>query len=177
MTQYVESNAASLANPDQRSNRARYSVMEADFKIGLAHPLIGVGKGLRSSYIPDYFSEKAFQNGEVKMWLSFREKLGIMRSGFPRLGEYTTRFAESGILGLGIFILPIVVLLRKLYRKLKFSTDKMPYIAFAVSFCGILAAGIGDHLNITYCYWFLLGLGYAMCCDNIEKEKEANESA
>lgn len=165
MTQYVESNAASLADPDQRSNRARYSVMEADFKIGLAHPLIGVGKGLRSSYIPDYFSEKAFQNGEVKMWLSFREKLGIMRSGFPRLGEYTTRFAESGILGLGIFLLPIVILLRKLYRKLKMSTDKMPYIAFTVSFCGILAAGIGDSLNITYCYWFLLGLGYAMCVD------------
>ena len=88
-----------------------------------------------------------------------------MRSGFPYLGEYTSRFAESGILGLGIFLLPIVVLLRKLYRKLKMSTDKMPYIAFAVSFCGILAAGIGDNLNITYCYWFLLGLGYALCVE------------
>lgn len=172
MTNYVESNAASLANPDKRSNRARYSVMEADFKIGLDHPLLGVGKGLRSSYIPDYFSEKALQNGEVKMWLRFREKLGIMRSGFPPLGEYTGRFAESGILGLGIFLLPIFVLLRKLYQKLKSSTDKMSYIAFTVSFCGILAAGIGDTLNITYGYWFLLGLGYAMCYDDKGKEQE-----
>ena len=170
MAQYVESNAASLANPDKRSNRARYSVMEADFKIGLDHPLLGVGKGLRSSYMPDYFSEKALQNGEVKMWLHFREKLGIMRSGFPTLGEYTSRFAESGILGLGIFLLPIFVLMRKLYKKLKTSTDKMPYIIFATSFCGILASGIGDSLNITYCYWFLLGLGYAMCFDNNTKE-------
>lgn len=64
MTQYVESNAAFLANTDQCSKRARYSVMEADLKIGLVYPLIGVGKGLRSSYIPDYFSE-------VKLWLSF----------------------------------------------------------------------------------------------------------
>lgn len=163
MTQYVESNATSLAKPDQRSNRARYSVMEADFKIGLDHPVLGVGKGLRSSYMPDYFSEKALQNGEVKMWLRFREKLGIMRSGFPPLGEYTSRFAESGILGLAIFFLPIFVLLSKLYTKIKTSTDKMPYITFIVSFCGILASGIGDTLNITYCYWFLLGLGYAMC--------------
>ena len=175
MTQYVESNAASLANPDKRSNRARYSVMEADFKIGLDHPLLGVGKGLRSSYMPDYFSQKALQNGEVKMWLHFREKLGIMRSGFPTLGEYTSRFAESGILGLGIFLLPIFVLMRKLYKKLKTSTDKMPYIIFTVSFCGILASGIGDTLNITYCYWFLLGLGYAMCFD--EQEKDSHESA
>ena len=102
----------------------------------------------------------------------------ILAAGLgSRLGEYTTRFAESGILGLGIFLLPIVILLRKLYRKLKMSKDKMPYIAFTVSFCGILAAGIGDSLNITYCYWLLLGLGYAMCFDNTKKEKESNESA
>lgn len=177
MAEYVESNAASLANPDKRSNRARYSVMEADFKIGLDHPFLGVGKGLRSSYMPDYFSEKALQNGEVKMWLRFREKLGIMRSGFPTLGEYTSRFAESGILGLGIFLLPIFVLLRKLYTQIKTSTDKMLYITFAVSFCGILAAGIGDSLNITYCYWFLLGLGYAIAFGNHTQEKDSHESA
>lgn len=62
MTQYVESNAASLANPDQRSNRARYSVMEADFKIGLAHPLIGVGKGLlQQLYAGLFFGKKHFK--------------------------------------------------------------------------------------------------------------------
>lgn len=130
-----------------------------------AYTKIGVGKGLRSSYIPNYFSEKAFQNGEVKMWLSFREKLGIMRSDFPCLGEYTTRFAESGILGLVTFLLPIFILARKLYAKIKFSADKMIYITFTISFCGILSSGIGDNLNITYCYWFLLGLGYALCVD------------
>ena len=111
------------------------------------------------------------------MWLRFREKLGIMRSGFPTLGEYTSRFAESGILGLGIFLLPIFILLRKLYEKIKTSTDKMLYITFAVSFCGILASGIGDSLNITYCYWFLLGSGYALCYGTSSQEKDSHESA
>lgn len=104
MLNYIDSNAASLVNPDKRSNRARYLIMEADFKIGLSHPLLGVGKGLRNAYIPDYFSEKAFQDSEVKMWFRFREKLGLMKFSFPMLGEYTGRFAETGLLGLIIFL-------------------------------------------------------------------------
>lgn len=107
MSAYLESNAASLKEPDVRSNRARYSVMMADTRIGLDHPVLGVGKGLRSSYIPDYFDEKALQNNEVRMWLDFRQRLGIMRSGIPALGEYTSRFAETGTLGLLAFFAPV----------------------------------------------------------------------
>ena len=32
-----------------------------------------------------------------------------------------------------------------------------------------LASGIGDSINITYCYWVLLGLGYALCFDELLK--------
>lgn len=106
MSDYLESNAASLKNPDARSNRARYSVMMADTRIAMDHPVLGVGKGLRSSYLPDYFDKKALQNNEVRMWLDFRQRLGIMRSGIPALGEYTSRFAETGLLGLLVFFAP-----------------------------------------------------------------------
>ncbi len=177
LTAYVESNAGSLANSDARSNRARYSVMEADIKIGLDHPILGVGKELRNGYLPDYFSEKALQDNEVKMWLSFREKLGIMRSGFPMLGEYTSRFSESGLLGLGIFFVPIIVLLRALYRRLQQDSNRLPYIMFAVSFCGSLAAGIGDTLHTLDCYYLLLGLGYAIALGSPVKASEDTKEA
>ena len=51
--------------------------------------------------------------------------------------------------------------------------NKYDYIFFSIAFIGVLTSGIGDNLNITYCYWFLLGLGYAMCFDNdgIKKDK------
>ncbi len=159
---YVESNAASLANPEARSNGARYSVMKTDVKIGLDHPLLGVGQGLRSSYMPDYFSEKALQNGEIKMWMHFREKLGVLKSGFPRLGEYTSRFSSTGLIGLGVFFAPVVLLLLSLFKKMRESQDRFVYIIFGVAVCGVLAAGIGDILNITYGYWLLLGLSYAV---------------
>ena len=174
---YVESNAGSLANSDARSNRARYSVMEADLKIGLDHPILGVGKELRNAYLPDYFSEKALQDTEVKMWLSFRERLGIMRSGFPLLGEYTSRFSESGVLGLGVFFFPIIVLLRALYRRLQKAGERLPYIMFAVSFCGSLAAGIGDTLHTLDCYYLLLGLGYAIAFGSPAKAQKDDKEA
>ena len=164
---YFKSNLLSLASSEQRSNGARYSIMLADLKIGLDKPFFGVGHGLRSSYIPDYLPEIAKDNREIEMWKQFQRQKGILRYGFPRLGEYTARFGETGIINLILFLLPSVILIKKLYLNLKNKNisieNKMPYLFFTISLIGIMAAGIGDSINITYCYWILLGLGYAMC--------------
>lgn len=177
ITKYVDSNATSLANPDSRSNRARYSVMEADIKIGLEHPLLGVGIGLRDVYMSDYFSVKGLQNKEVQMWMDFQKRLGILKSGYPKLGEYTSRFAETGVLGLICFLVPPFYLLYNLFKKISFLSmkERLPFIMYLISFMGIMASGIGDTLNITYCYWLLLGLGYAMCFGKKYNDKDAYE--
>lgn len=167
--EYIESNLTSLASTTQRSNNARYSIMLTDLKIGLDNPIIGVGTGLRNAYVPDYLPEMSKNNSEVKMWIKNQQEKGIMRSGFPKLGEYTSRFAETGVLGLAMFLMPPLVLLRKLYFKISDramgTENKLPYVFFTISLIGIMASGIGDTINITYCYWVLLGLGYAMCFD------------
>lgn len=177
ISNYVDSNAKSLINPDARSNRARYSVMEADIKVGLEHPLLGVGSGLRNAYVIDAFSERALENKEIQMWLEFSKRLGILKSGIPKLGEYTSRFAETGMLGLLVFLLPAIYLVIILLRKLKgvSENEQVIYIMFLTSFAGMLASGIGDTINITFCYWVLLGLGYAMCFGKSD-EKLDNES-
>ena len=164
---YIESNLTSLASTTQRSNNARYSIMLTDLKIGLDNPVLGVGTGLRNAYVPDYLPEMTKNNVEVKMWIKNQQEKGIMRAGFPKLGEYTNRFAETGILGLIMFLIPPFILLKKLYSKITDKTlnadEKLPYVFFTISLIGIMASGIGDTINITYCYWVLLGLGYAMC--------------
>ncbi len=165
--QYIESNLTSLTSTKQRSNNARYSIMLTDLKIGLNNPILGVGTGLRNAYVPDYLPEMSKNNGEIKMWIENQQEKGIMRAGFPKLGEYTNRFAETGVLGLIMFLIPPFILLRKLYLKITDKgisvNDKLPYVFFTISLIGIMASGIGDTINITYCYWVLLGLGYAMC--------------
>lgn len=136
---------------------------------------------MRNAYIPDYLPEMAKDNGEVNMWIKNQKEKGVLRSGFPKLGEYTSRFAETGIIGLVLFLIPPFILLRKLYfkitDKIMAADDKLPYVFFAISLIGIMASGLGDSINITYCYWVLLGLGYAMCfakTSNKESETKIN---
>ena len=171
---YVENNITSVASDNKRSNGARFSIFAANIKLGIDYPLLGVGSSLRSAYVPDYLPQKAFSNGEVKMWIKNQKEKGIMKSGFPSLGEYASRFAETGLIGLCVFLLPSLFLLLLLVRKIKNETtefeEKEQYIFFAISFCGILASGMGDSINITCCYWLLLGLGYALCFDDAVKK-------
>lgn len=164
---YMKDNIGSLANMDQRSNRSRYSIMIADLKIGLDHPFLGVGPSLRNAYIPKYLPDKEHLSNETKEWITNQKEKGILRSGFPELGEYTSRFAETGILGLLVFMTPPFYLIWRLIRFIRMNKKNMTrefnvVIYFTISFLGVLAAGIGDTLNIFYSYWLLLGLGYAL---------------
>lgn len=179
MTDYIDNNAVSLINPDKRSNRARYSIMIADFKIGMDHPILGIGRGLRNGYIPQYLPVKGKENEDIKMWLAYREKLGILRSGFPDLGEYTVRFGETGMLGLLAFLMPVFFLIFSMIKNIvdnKFCY-KLEYGIYLISLLGVMVSGIGDTLNITYCYKILLGLGYAMFFCKTGEVKDINERA
>lgn len=171
---YIKDNMTSLVGDDKRSNGARYGVLEANIKMGLDYPVLGVGYSLRSAYVATYLPQKAFSNSEIKMWLRNQREKGIMKSGIPSLGEYSSRFAETGFVGFGIFMVPPLFLLLKLMKRIKSDTiafeEKLGYIFFAISFCGILASGMGDSLNITCCYWLLLGLGYAIIFGETEKK-------
>lgn len=164
---YLEDNLGSLASSDKRSNRSRYSILKADLTIGKNHPILGVGCGLRNAYIPDYLPEEAFSSEEVQMWIKNQKENGILKSGFPLLGEYSSRLAETGILGLIVYLIPAIVLLHRLLciigNKTIVPKDRLPYVFFLISLLGILASGCGDSLNITCAYWILMGIGYAMC--------------
>ncbi|WP_298014020.1 O-antigen ligase [uncultured Megasphaera sp.] len=177
--EYLNENLGSLASDNQRSNRARYSIMLTDIKIGLDHPLLGVGNGLRNAYVADYLPEEGLQSAEVRTWLVKQREQGVLKAVVPGLGEYTNRFAVNGILGLLAFLFPAILLMWGLVKNIVRTKDmdtKFIYIFFSISFIGMLACGLGDSINITYCYWVLLGLGYAMCYGRVGDIKE-NESA
>lgn len=178
MTSYVNDNLGSLASKNKRSNRARFSILEASIAIGKDYPLLGVGKSLRHAYIPDYLSEEGKDNAEVQYWMKNQKEKGIMKSGFPALGEYCTRFAETGIFGLVIYLLPALFLAFQLIRRIILAGEQQERercIFFFISLAGIMASGLGDNMSITCCYWILMGLGYALILSPYKKEK--HESA
>lgn len=176
-SQYLDDNAKTLADPDARSNGARYSVIIANLRIGMQHPILGVGSGLKNAYITDTLPEMGLKNREVKMWMKNQAEKGILKSGYPNLCEYATRFAETGVIGIIVFLFPMLYLIFMIVKKIRLCVKKrmdndkvITYITFLISFLGICATGLGDSLDITYCYWILLGLGYAMCYEDNKKK-------
>ena len=174
---YLEDNLGSITSGTQRSNLSRYSILKANMAIGQDYPLLGIGKNLRNAYIPDYLPQEAFAGSEIQMWIHNQKEKGIMKSGFPSLGEYYTRFAETGILGLLIYLFPSLYLFGQLIKRIRSSlysrTQKEGSIFFFLSLAGVMASGLGDNLSITCCYWILIGIGYAFIMP--EKMNQDNE--
>ena len=162
---YIDSNLKSLTSTNQRSNASRFSVMRADFEVGLEHPLLGVGRNLRSPYVAKKLESYPKKSGEVKTWLKRMHSLGIMKAGIPTLGNYTVLFSETGVLGLLVWIFPPAYLLWHLLKLLWLDKSRLDVAFFLISFTGLLVAAIGDTINIFYSYWLLLGLGYAFLYD------------
>ena len=164
---YVKENIGSLASESQRSNQARYTINKTNFYIGLDHPILGVGTSLRHAYVKDYLPEEGKNNKEIQMWLQNQREQGILKFGIPSLGEYLTRFAENGLAGLVAFLFPSLLLIRKLLLRIREKRKSYHMISlygcYLISLLGMMASGLGDTLHVTYCYWLLLGLGYAMC--------------
>lgn len=162
---YISDNLKSIGGKDNRSNRSRYSVMEADLRVGLEHPLLGVGTGLRDAYVGEKLAAMDNKSDEMKRWIRAQKERGVMRAGIPVLGEYTSKFAETGMAGSLIHLFPagyLIFLILKRIRKTNDIKIKEQAMFLLFSFLGTMAAGIGDNINITYCYWVLLGVGYAI---------------
>lgn len=164
---YLEDNIGSLASSNQRkqSNLSRYSILKASVAIGEDYPILGVGRYLRDAYIPDYLPPEAFEGEEIQSWLHAQKEKGILKSGFPPLGEYCTRFAETGTLGLLVYLLPSAYLLIQLLRRISSAAcrreEKEKSIFLFLSMMGVMASGLSNSFSVNCCYWILIGIGYA----------------
>lgn len=160
---YFKNNLTNIASVDARSNGARYSTIYANIMIGLDNPILGVGKGLVPAYMPDYFPDFAENNREVQNWIKYQNEKGILKMPIPSFCAYSLVFAESGVVGLLCYLFPAVFLIYNILKILYRDKEKLEFAILLIALLGILASGFSNTLNVTYCYWVLLGLGYAMC--------------
>ena len=146
--------------------------MKASFNIGKDHPVLGVGKGLKNAYVTDYLTDEDKKINEIRNWVIEQRDMGILKSGYPALGEYVTRFAEQGIIGVLLFVVPAGMLLWGLFKRAKANKNDLIYITLCISTTGLLISAVGDNIDITYAYWLLLGLGFAICKGSDEHEQQ-----
>ena len=163
---YISANITSAVGKDKRSNRARFSLMEAEIKVWLEHPVLGVGKGLKAAYIPEKLPADSIKSSEVRMWLNRLHANGALKASFPDVSEYTAKLCEMGFLGCTLYYLPAFYLFFYFLYFLWKSRDHSQFQGlqdrvsfYLISLSGMLAGGVSTSLNVNYCFAILLGIG------------------
>ncbi len=164
MQQYINQNSLFGKNEENAhagSNHSRFTVQKTHIHIGLEHPLLGVGTGLRQGYLREKLDKDP--GWEIQKWNKNIDNKGMLRAGFANLGDFTLRFAETGFLGLGIYLLPSFVLLLTYVKVLVKRHEKItPFLFAGLSFLGIMSTGLGDGMNITFCYWVAMAISFLL---------------
>lgn len=144
------------------SNHSRFTIQKTHIQLGLEHPLIGVGTSLRQGYLREKLDKDP--GDEIQIWNKVIDKKGLLAGGFANLGDFTLRFAETGILGLSFYLFPAFILIwsfGKVMIRRKTDIEQLaPILFIALSFVGMMVTGLGDGINITFCYWVDMAVGY-----------------
>jgi O-antigen ligase len=129
------------------------------------HPVVGVGPGQFSTYYRDYADEIG---------------LSVRAQDREAHNLYLSLAAESGILGLGAFLVAVIVTLVGLARARRAALATRPDLAalaaaFLLALIAYLASGVFLHLSYARYYWLMLALGGAAAL--IIRQVMAEESA
>jgi hypothetical protein len=139
-------------------DNCRWGYMAATLNIGFDYPIFGTGSELFNYYVEGHEADFSRRKGSMARWTEYLHKHG---QGYPQLCEYTTLFAKHGVIGVGIFMFPLLLLVYKLWKKIKLEEDFPVILTIGTALLGLIAAGISNNIDITYCYWVILGTGYA----------------
>ena len=167
---YIDDSFGSLFDEEKAkkrsgSNRVRLGVTMENIKLGLKYPIFGVGTGLDTAYMYDVFKEE--KNRELKNdFIKRVDEKGLLNKGSPMMCEYSSRFMQGGLLGLAVFIFPMGYIvwcfLRRLLRRIDDEREFCDILFIALADIGISVAGFGNTVNITYCFWLMLGISYVV---------------
>lgn len=137
LSTYVEDNVKSAVGT-KRSNNARHAESMARLRIGLEHPVFGVGRGLDTQYLVDAFTEEDKNNAEVAHWIRLVEKTGPLKAGIGSFNYSTYLICTEGIPGLFIFF--FFPLFFAWYYLRRFTVLKLEVVILGIGYLGSLAA-------------------------------------
>lgn len=162
VTSYLDNTVMTLTSDSARSNRSRFGLMKARIRIGLDHPILGVGTDLIGYHMINNLDDNAMKSNEVKTWISRQQERGSLLSVFPDLDFYSSNFASGGIIGLLIYCFPLLFILCKnisnLIYAIRNKREKILPVIILVCLSGYFAFGLSDILEKNYMYFIMLGV-------------------
>lgn len=113
---YLERNVGSITETNVRSNSARFANLIANLETIKQHPFFGVGTGLKDGYIDSNLPEFSYTNYEVKNWSRYMYNEGVLKSGFPPLNKFADIAVQNGLIGLILYFLPLLYILKEVFK-------------------------------------------------------------
>ncbi len=161
----VQQSITEVVNENSGSNKARFSIIKSDLRIWTDHWLLGVGRGLKAAYVPEYLTKTEKAVPEVKMWVKNQEAKGILKQPIGCTSEWTDRLATTGLLGFFSYFFPMILLLGLLIKKRRiFRTDEkmaLSLIPILTAITGVLASGFSGMMTTFHTLWILLGMAFS----------------
>ena len=157
---YVKQNLTSVVG-NKRSNNARKANVFATVRIGMEHPLFGIGHGLKDMYLNNKLEPDDFQNHEVANWSAYMYEKGPLKSAYPTLNQLAGVFAEQGFLGVIIFLFPICYIFIKLWKRKNLLCD-YSIACISVALIGLIVAFFSNTAMIYY----YVAIGFALVAVN-----------
>jgi putative inorganic carbon (HCO3(-)) transporter len=134
------------------SSLARVTLMLAATRVFFDHPVIGVGPG----QFAHFYSQKYSADPEIKL-------RDLPPGNWRAHSLYLEIAAETGVIGISVFLAIVVTLLRELWRaRRRWISHNPEFSDLATALCLSLIAyqltGVFLHLSYQPYYWFLLAL-------------------
>lgn len=132
--------------------------------MGYDHFWLGVGPQLQRAYILDYLDESDIEaSGEMQMWVEQQKAAGRMSQQVPDLCEYPHLFAETGAIGLFLYLVPTFFWLYAFCRRMR--AERCACLTTLLVFASFLTTIVGAVLSAPLvhnpAHFLLLGLGLA----------------
>lgn len=153
---------SSLLDRDNMSNIGRVGSQLAAYRMATDHPVFGVGLGQYGFHMGAYVPLWAKVSPEIQEWMSITS--GTRWA--PVHSTYARAAAESGVVGLGIWLAIWLTLLTgcwRRFRRLCQTTGRQDTLGLAliVSIVGVVLSGNNLDSFRFFGYWITLGLGWA----------------
>lgn len=145
---YVSQNLTSVVG-NKRSNNARFANVRATMLVGIQHPIFGVGYGLKDVYLDKNLQDDDRLVPEVANWSRIMYEKGPLKSSYPTLNQIAGVFAEEGLIGVLLFMTPILGIIIGVikYRINSFDSER---ICLIISFIGLCCAFFSNIATVEF---------------------------
>ncbi len=151
------------------SNIGRMGSQKAAWRMSLEWPIFGAGLGQYGFHMPDYIASEAFISDEVRRWVSTSEGTtwASVHGIYPRFA------AETGIVGLSLWLLMWLTLCWSIWQRCRLSLKRgiIIELTLLISIGGTLLVGFNADTFRFFGYWFLLAIGWAYVSANSPIQK------